>query len=78
MARCLHSVKFREIFRYVTPQITRVFPIETSTEPLAYGATFNSKSGERISSGPRSSFRCMAGKLDVAKISATKDFTVSD
>jgi hypothetical protein len=27
----------------VTPQITRVFPIETSTEPLACGAMFNSK-----------------------------------
>ena len=27
----------------VTPQITRVFPIATKTEPLACGAMFNSK-----------------------------------
>src|SRR2546429_9181671 len=58
----------------VTPQITRVCPIDTSTELLAYGATFNSKLIERISSDPRPSFRCMDGNLDVAGICATKDF----
>src|SRR4029453_6714894 len=62
----------------VTPQITRVCPIETSTEPLACGATFNSKLIERISSGPRPSFRSMAGNLNVAGLCATKDFAVSD
>src|SRR5262249_57546798 len=43
----------------VTAQITRVFPIETKTEPLACGATFNSKLIGRISSGARPSFRCI-------------------
>jgi hypothetical protein len=62
----------------VTPQITRVCPIETSTEPLACGATFSSKSIDRISSGPRPSFRCIAGNLDVAGICATKDFATFD
>src|SRR5512138_486058 len=57
----------------VTPQITRVCPTETSTEPLAYGATFNSKLIGRISSEPRPSFRCMAVNLDVAEFCATKD-----
>ena len=33
--------------RFVSPQITRVCPIETSTEPLACGATFSSKSNRR-------------------------------
>ena len=62
----------------VTPQITRVCPIETSTEPLACGATFSSKSTDRISSGPRPSFRCIAGNLNVAGICATKDFATFD
>src|SRR5215813_4535110 len=57
----------------VTPQITRVCPIEASTEPLACGATFNSKLIERLSSGPRPSIRCIAGNLDKAGICATKD-----
>jgi len=78
MARCLHSVTFCEIFRYVTPQIISVCPIETSIEPLACGATFNSKLIEQISSDPRPSFRGMVGNLDVAGICATKDFAVSD
>src|SRR5207248_2089696 len=47
----------------VTAQITRVLPIETSTEPLACGATFNSKLSGRLSSGPRPSFRCICEKL---------------
>src|SRR6202008_3183370 len=47
----------------VTAQITRVLPIETSTEPLACGATLNSKLSERISSGPRPLFRCMVEEL---------------
>src|SRR6266550_7376797 len=50
----------------VTPHITRVCPIETSTEPLAYGATFNSKLRGRISSGPRPSLRCIGWNLNVA------------
>src|SRR6266571_8919421 len=43
----------------VTAQITRVLPMETKTEPLACGATFNSKLIGRISSGARPSFRCI-------------------
>ena len=43
----------------VTAQITRVLPIETSSDPLACGATFNSKLSGRISSGPRPSLRCI-------------------
>src|SRR4029077_21215830 len=46
----------------VTEQITRVLPIETKTEPLACGATFNSKLSGRISSGARLSFRCIIVK----------------
>src|SRR5439155_10669078 len=56
----------------ITPHITRVLPIETSTEPLACGATFNSKWSGRISSGPRPSLRCIVGNLDGAGICATK------
>src|SRR6266581_8771860 len=62
----------------VTPQITRVCPIETSTEPLAYGATFNSKLIERTSSGTRPSFRCIAANLNGDGICATKDFIARD
>src|SRR5215510_6062584 len=43
----------------VTAQITRVLPIETKTEPLACGATCNSKLIGRISSGLRPSFLCI-------------------
>src|SRR5947199_4893317 len=46
----------------VTEQITRVLPMETKTEPLACGATFNSKLMGRISSGERPSFRCIIAK----------------
>src|SRR6187397_1008808 len=46
----------------VTEQITRVLPMETKTEPLACGATFNSKLIGRISSGARPSFRCITVK----------------
>src|SRR3954447_19490161 len=49
----------------VTEQITRVWPMETKTEPLACGATFNSKLMGRISSGARSSFRNIIGNVDV-------------
>src|SRR5205809_6950826 len=56
----------------VTAQITRVLPIETSTDPLACGATFNSKLSERISAGPRPSVRCIAGNLDAGRICATQ------
>ena len=38
--------------------------METKTEPLACGATFNSKLIGRISSGARPSFRCIGEKLD--------------
>src|SRR5439155_5611612 len=48
----------------VTAQITRVLPIDTSTEPLACGATFNSKLMARISSGARPSLRCIKEKLN--------------
>src|SRR4029077_20779580 len=48
----------------VTAQITRVLPIDTRTEPLACGATYNSKLIGRISSGARLSFRCIGEKLD--------------
>src|SRR5215470_11229565 len=58
----------------VTAQITRVLPIETSTEPLACGATFNSKLIGRISSGARQSFRCIDGNLDVAGSSCDEEF----
>ena len=56
-------------------QMTRVFPMDTKTEPLACGATFSSKLIGRISSGARPSFRCMAKKLSVpscAEVCATK------
>src|SRR3989440_11853834 len=43
----------------ITPQITRVLPIATSTEPLACGAMFKSKLIERIWSDARPSERCM-------------------
>src|SRR5436190_14312816 len=46
----------------VTEQITRVLPMVTKTEPLACGATFNSKLIGRISSGIRPSFRCIIVK----------------
>jgi len=39
-------------------------PIDTSTEPLACGATFNSKLMGRISSGARPSLRCIKEKLN--------------
>src|SRR5256714_12772601 len=48
----------------VVAQITRVLPIDTSTEPLACGATFNSKLMGRISSGARPSLRCIKEKLN--------------
>src|SRR6476660_1400805 len=51
----------------VTEQITRVLPMETKTEPLACGATFNSKLSGRISSGARLSFRCIGEKLDAGR-----------
>src|SRR5215469_6642381 len=44
----------------VTAQITRVLPIETKTDPLACGATFNSKLIGRVSSGARPSLRCIS------------------
>src|SRR6476661_3642656 len=43
----------------VTAQITRVLPMETKTDPLACGATFNSKLIGRIPSGARPSLRCI-------------------
>src|SRR2546430_6295277 len=43
----------------ITPQITRVLPMATSTEPLACGAMFKSKLIERIWSDARPSERCM-------------------
>src|SRR6266481_2619444 len=58
----------------VTAQTTRVLPIETSTEPLACGATFNSKWSGRISSDPRPSFRCIGEKLDVGRNLCDEDF----
>src|SRR5438874_4275769 len=58
----------------VTPHITRVCPIETSTEPLACGATFNSKLSGRISSGPRPSLRCIKEKLNAGPSLRDEDF----
>src|SRR5919108_2575549 len=58
----------------VTAQITRVFPIEASTEPLAYGATFNSKLIGRISSEPRPSLRCIEGNLRCSWLLCDEDF----
>src|SRR6476661_1129499 len=49
-----------------TEQITRVLPMATKTEPLACGATFNSKLIGRISSGARPSLRCIGEKLNAA------------
>src|SRR6266704_3633099 len=60
----------------VTAQITRVLPIETSTEPLACGATFNSKLSERISWGPRPSFRCIVWKPRWSRDLCDEDFTM--
>src|SRR4029077_17158724 len=57
----------------VTAQITRVLPIETKNEPLAYGATFNSKLIGRISSGARPSFRCIVEKLDAGPALCDED-----
>src|SRR4029077_951685 len=57
----------------VTAQTTRVLPIETKTEPLACGATFNSKLIGRISSGARPSFRCIGKKLDAGPNSRDED-----
>src|SRR5262245_148976 len=51
----------------VTAQITRVLPMETRTEPLAWGATFNSKLTGRISSGARASLRCIGRNLDITR-----------
>src|ERR1700736_431170 len=51
----------------ITPQITRVFPIATSTEPLACGAMFKSKLIERIWSDARPSLRCMSATLNVSE-----------
>src|SRR6266487_1790235 len=58
----------------MTAQITHVFPRATSTEPLACGATFNSKLIGRISSGSRPSFRCIEAKLDVGRNLCDEDF----
>src|SRR4029450_2487755 len=58
----------------VTAEITRVLPIETSTEPLACGATFNSKFTGRISSGARPSSRCIDAKLNVGHNLCDEDF----
>src|SRR4029077_11622748 len=60
----------------VTAQIRRVLPIETSTDPLACGATFNSKLSGRISSGPRPSLRCIGWNLDVAGTLCDEHFTL--
>src|SRR3954449_4027943 len=45
----------------VTPQSTRVFPIEIKTEPVACGAIPSSKWIGRICSGERPSERCCIG-----------------
>lgn len=58
----------------VTAQITRVLPIETSTEPLACGATFNSKLTGRVSSGARPSFRCIDLNLNLEHDLRDEDF----
>src|SRR5438045_4970889 len=58
----------------VTAQMTRVLPIETSTEPLACSATFNSKLTGRISSGARPSFRCIIWSLNLEHDSRDEDF----
>src|SRR5438067_5329099 len=47
----------------ITPQITRVFPIATSTDPVAWGAIPSSNEIERIWSRARPSVRCMAATL---------------
>src|SRR5437763_3311208 len=62
----------------VTAQITRVLPIETSTEPLACGATFNSKLTGRISSGARPSLRCIDLNLDLEHDLRDEDFAAAD
>jgi len=41
----------------ITPQITRVFPIDTKTDPLACGAIFSSKLTGRTSLSARPSAR---------------------
>src|SRR5215813_5623311 len=61
----------------VTAQITRVLPIDTSTEPLAYGATFSSKLIGRISSGARPSFRCINIKLNAEHDVRDEDFAAA-
>jgi hypothetical protein len=58
----------------MTAQITRVLPMETKTEPLACGATFNSKLIGRISSSARPSFRCIEAKLDLGRNLCDEDF----
>src|SRR6188472_248375 len=54
----------------VTPQSTRVFPIEIKTEPVACGAMPSSKLTGRNCSGRRSFRRFISPKLDEVALSA--------
>src|SRR5437588_9226587 len=47
----------------ITPQITRVLPMATRTEPLAFGAMPSSNEIGRIWFGARPSVRCMEPTL---------------
>src|SRR5918996_343162 len=58
----------------VTPQITRVLPIVTSTEPPACGAMPKSNATERNSSSRRPSIRFMTAKVDRAQLLVTEEF----
>src|SRR5215471_18735816 len=62
----------------VTAQITRVLPIETSTEPLACAATFNSKLSGRIPSRPRPSLLCIVWKVKCSRDLCDQDFTLCE
>src|SRR4029077_14995928 len=61
----------------ITPQITRVLPIETSTEPLACGAMPKSNATGRSRSLPRPSIRSMTAKVDRAQQLVIEEFFVS-
>src|SRR5438128_2998203 len=58
----------------VTPQITRVLPTVTSTEPSAYGAMPRSKPTGRNWSPVRPSIRSMAAKLNRARALVIEEF----
>src|SRR6266478_9023035 len=60
----------------VTPQITRVLPMATSTDPPAYGAMPRSNATGRNSSPLRPSIRSTAAKVDRAQALVIEEFRI--